>query len=646
MALNTKEFYDVDYENIKRRLKEFLSEQTSLKDYNFEGSAISTWLNIIAYVIFYINTIANFVSNELFISTAQIDENIYKASYQLNYLPQRKISPKTTIKVNRKDTSVNTVIPPFTKFSVSSVNLVTLEEYDLSLTNKIELHEGEIVRKEYVFKGDNYETIILDDKENIDWNYFHVYVNGEEWESVYNDKNYNQAKNFFIRYLDNFEVRFDKYNGFFAVPEAGDDVLIVYLKTNGSEYNNTNFNKINIDDTFEYSDNIEIIEDNYILDNGEDEETLESIATNAPLFYTSAGRCVTEDDYNYRITKSPIYKKMYDMVVYSGHKDAVDYNENPIEELTEDTKIDKGFYIYSGYGRYFVSSDYDTDFSEYYFVNENEKKQLEDYFSSYKFMQIFGKYRLPNFLVIQPNIRFTNKKGTTVELTKLKEDLHEHFEKYVGFNKSLNSTDVISYIKNTYEYISYITCDFIYHALAVKPYTRLKLDDISKCKENCKVMIGDAEGVINHIEKEINVIEVSRTNDTPFQEGTINIYENDELIGTTECTNCFNNLIIRLNKYVEDVAGAVDDKTITVDDITTVADKRNGNVYLDDEVIGYINYETGYIEFTDKFTWDGYENIPLKITFLDDYNHRPNDISVSFETALDFQNPKITYTQA
>ena len=54
MAINNKEFYDVDYENIKIRLKEFLSQQTILKDYNFEGSAISNWLNLVCYVIYYI----------------------------------------------------------------------------------------------------------------------------------------------------------------------------------------------------------------------------------------------------------------------------------------------------------------------------------------------------------------------------------------------------------------------------------------------------------------------------------------------------------------------------------------------------------------------------------------------------------------
>lgn len=661
MAINTKEFYDVDYENIKQRLKSFLQTQTVLKDYNFEGSAISTWLNLISYCIYYINTIANFVSNELFIASAQIDENIYKSSYQLNYLPERKTSPHIKFNVSRIDESISVIIPKFTNFTMGSINLVTLEEYDSSDFTDVIAYQGEIVTLTHEFQGEDFETIILDDRENIDWNYFHVYVNGEEWTSVYEDKNYNQAKNFFIRYLDNFEVRFDRHNGFFSIPEEGDIVTIVYLRTNGSQYNSMSTTNIEIKDEFEHSNNLEITTIGTLIE-GKDEESLESISNHAPLFYTSAGRCVTEDDYNYRITKSPIYEYLTDMIVWSGHRDAVDYNENPIEKLTNTSKLDKGFYIYSGYERTIINSDEDDIFNEYTQMSEAEKENLEAYFDNYRFMQIFGKYRLPNFLVLKPYINFTYKKGIAVEIVKLKEDLFNFTQKYIGFKKHITNTDIINFMRNNYDYINYIKVEFKNHALASKPFTRLKLESIANCRVDNKVMVGEAVGTIKSVDVSLNTVIVSRDNDEPFTTGTATIYEPDgiTLLEETECEMCFNKLIIRLNKYVKDFNTFIDGKYLAVKGEYFATDKTHDDIIFkeaesledlwneeitDEDKIGYINYIDGYIEFDDKFTWSDYSLIPILVNFLDNNTYRKDDISVVYETALDFQNSSITYTE-
>ena len=660
MAINNKEFYDVDYENIKIRLKEFLSQQTILKDYNFEGSAISNWLNLVCYVIYYINTIANFISNEMFIISATIDNNVLKHSYQLNYLPKRKVAPKLKIKVSMVDSNTPVIIPLHTNIQMGSLNLVTLQEYRITEDTYIEAYQGKIVTVNHDYEGEDFENIILDDKENVDNDYFNVFVNDVLWTSVYAEKNYLGARNYFIKYVDTFEVIFDQKNSLFAVPEEGDLVRVVYLRTDGALYNSNFNNTLVLLDEFENSDNItlELPEGEYLKD-GQDEESYQSIANKAPLFFTSAGRCVTEDDYNYRITLSKLYEKMSSMVIYSGHNDIVDYYENPVEIMTSQHKLDKGFYIWCGYKKEYVKSADFNVFSNYELPNADDAVGLYEYIDNYKFMQIFGKFRTPSILVIKPYISFTYLRGNIIDISAMIDDLKEHLESYEGFNKSINITDIINYLRNKYLFLRYISGIFKYHSLSFKPLVSMVLaDEVLNVKIGDTVTSGNATGTVSRVDVEIKRILVTRTSEEQFEENaSIAITRNDSEILTSTISNLWAKIIVRLHKYLDSLVGEADDKIITAvprKDVTgsvthvniVCGEASSAEALLEDEtaeVIGYVNYETGYIEFDDTFTWSDYSIIPLELEFRNDNTYRGYDISESYETALDFQDTDFTY---
>ena len=660
MAINNKIFYDVDYESIKVRLKEFLSQQTVLKDYNFEGSAISNWINLVCYVIYYINTIANFISNEMFIASATIDNNILKHSYQLNYLPKRKVAPKIRIKVSLKDSSIPVIIPLHTNVQMGSLNIVTLQEYRITEDTYIDLYQGNIVEIDHEFEGADFENIILDDKETVDNDYFNVFVNNELWTSVYEEKNYLGAKNYFIKYVDTFEVIFDQKNSLFAVPEEMDMVRVVYLRTDGSEYNSNYNSTLNLSDTFENSDNIVLtLPEGEYLKGGQDEESYQSIANMAPLFFTSAGRCVTEDDYNYRITLSNLYKEMTSMTVYSGHNDIVNYYENPVEIMTSENKLDKGFYIWSGYKKTYVkSSDFDV-FSEYEIPNAEQATELYQYIDNYKYMQIFGKFRMPSILVIKPYITFTYVKGNIIDLTMMIDDLKEHLESFEGFNKTINITDVINYLANKYSYLKYIDGIFRYHSLSFKPLVSLILEDeVNDLQIGDAVTSGSAEGTISRIDVEIKRILVTRTSEEQFEEdASVTITRGSDTVLSTTIINLWAKMIVRLHKYLDEIKGEADGKLIyavpraetdNVAHTDIVCGEASSYEDLidnatEDDVIGYVNYTTGYIEFNDIFTWTDYNIIPLELIFRSGEGYKEYSVSEIYETALDFQDTVFTY---
>jgi hypothetical protein len=62
---------ELDFESIKSQFKEYLTSQTQFKDYNFDGSNMSVFLDVLAYNTFQNNFYANMAINEMFLDSAQ-----------------------------------------------------------------------------------------------------------------------------------------------------------------------------------------------------------------------------------------------------------------------------------------------------------------------------------------------------------------------------------------------------------------------------------------------------------------------------------------------------------------------------------------------------------------------------------------------
>ena len=78
---------DLDFEDIASNLKEYLKGQSTLKDYNFEGSNISLLIDLLAYSSHVSAFNANMVASELFLDTAQIRKNVVSRAKDLGFTP-------------------------------------------------------------------------------------------------------------------------------------------------------------------------------------------------------------------------------------------------------------------------------------------------------------------------------------------------------------------------------------------------------------------------------------------------------------------------------------------------------------------------------------------------------------------------------
>ena len=81
---------NLDFGDIKTALKDYMRAQTDFTDYDYEGSAISQLLDVLAYNTYYTAFNTNMVVNELFLDSATLRDNV-AVSYTHLTLPTKRI---------------------------------------------------------------------------------------------------------------------------------------------------------------------------------------------------------------------------------------------------------------------------------------------------------------------------------------------------------------------------------------------------------------------------------------------------------------------------------------------------------------------------------------------------------------------------
>ena len=90
-------FSNLDFDQIKSSLKEYLRANSNFTDYDFEGSNLSTIIDTLAYNTYITSYNANMVSNEVFIDSATLRENVVSLAKAIGYIPRSKKSSIATV---------------------------------------------------------------------------------------------------------------------------------------------------------------------------------------------------------------------------------------------------------------------------------------------------------------------------------------------------------------------------------------------------------------------------------------------------------------------------------------------------------------------------------------------------------------------
>src|SRR6056300_550176 len=90
---------ELDFGQIRNNLKSYLSTQTQFKDYDFEGSAMSVLLDLLAYNTHYNAYYVNMLANEMFLDTAQQRDSVVSVAKSLGYTPTSAIGATANVNV-------------------------------------------------------------------------------------------------------------------------------------------------------------------------------------------------------------------------------------------------------------------------------------------------------------------------------------------------------------------------------------------------------------------------------------------------------------------------------------------------------------------------------------------------------------------
>ena len=90
-------FTNLDFEDIKTSIRDYLRSNSNFTDYDFEGSNMSVIIDMLAYNTYISSYNANMVSNEVFIDSATLRENIVSLARNIGYVPHSRRASRANI---------------------------------------------------------------------------------------------------------------------------------------------------------------------------------------------------------------------------------------------------------------------------------------------------------------------------------------------------------------------------------------------------------------------------------------------------------------------------------------------------------------------------------------------------------------------
>ena len=332
---------NLDFEDIKVALKDYLRGQAEFTDYDFEGSALSNLLDVLAYNTYYTAFNTNMVVNELFIESATLRDNVVALAKQLGYRPKSATSPTAYISFTATYPNTTTDTELFlrkgTGFIASYDNnvyqYVVTDDVKAQVSNKVAtftnvpIREGTLLTNTFTVNTALKSQRFILDNRNIDTNTIRVKVfptgSGANEPYLVADNILGvdgTSKVFFIDEIEDERYEIIMGDGVLGAKlENGAAIQVSYITTSASESNGVR--------TFVFSGVLENV--NGVTPNvnvsitstvasagGEEIESTQKIKYTAPKAYGTQDRAVTAQDYEAIVRK--VYPATSDIIIFGG----------------------------------------------------------------------------------------------------------------------------------------------------------------------------------------------------------------------------------------------------------------------------------------------------------------------------------------
>jgi len=337
------EISELDFDGIKSNLKTFLSQQNEFTDYDFEGSGMSTLLDVLAYNTHYLGYNANMLANEMYLDSADLRSSVVSLAKQVGYTPTSCTSSTATINVLVNNASgASLTMSRGTKFTttVDGQSYSFVNNADVSITpvsgvyqfSNLSVYEGSYLNYKYTANTSDIDQRFIIPNDSVDTTTLTVKVQESSSDATTNTYTLatgitgldSTSKVYFLQEVEG--GRFEVYFGDGVTGKAIEDGNIVIL-----DYINGNRDAPNGATTFSLSGTIGGFSSATITtvsnaSGGTGLESITSIKYNAPRDYSAQDRAVTTEDYK-TLVKS-LYANAQAVQVYGGEDAATpDYGK-------------------------------------------------------------------------------------------------------------------------------------------------------------------------------------------------------------------------------------------------------------------------------------------------------------------------------
>ena len=330
---------NLDFGDIKASLKAFLSQQDTLKDYNFDGSALSVLVDLLAYNTQYNAYYLNMVANEMFLDSAIQRGSVVSHAKLLNYVPQSAVAPKASVHITVNGVTSSTLtLPKFAPFISEAINdvnytFLTTDSTTVNVTantatfTDIIISQGIASSYSFAYNSTTNPKQLFEIPDSaIDTSTLIVSV--QESSSNTASVTYNLSTNY-INLTPSSTVYFleegmnGKYNLYFGDGLLGKSLVngnivnLTYITTSGtSAFGANSFTSMSSIGGFSNT----VVTSITSATQGSDKETIDSIKYTAPKAYAAQGRAVTKDDYIYLIQNNSTNLPIDSVSVWGGEE--------------------------------------------------------------------------------------------------------------------------------------------------------------------------------------------------------------------------------------------------------------------------------------------------------------------------------------
>ena len=342
-------FKDLDFDQIKDNIKDYLRSNSNFTDYDFEGSNLSIIIDILAYNTYIASYNANMVSNEVFIDSATLRENVVSLARNIGYVPKSRTSAASNITFSVNTSNITSNIPASlilkagevcTTNGVNGTNFIfsipedvstIVDEDGLATFENITIYEGSFVTENYTVSSLNPNKRYILGNSGIDTKSIRVKVRPTKESTIVFE--YRQSTNlgdietypkvFFIQEVEDQKYEIIFGDGIFGEKlEDQNYIEISYIVTNGESANGISgysfIGQLQTNNGASVTQNITPISTLSNSFGGSSIESVESVKKFAPRIYAAQNRAVTAADYE-SIVKQ-IYQEAESVSAFGGEE--------------------------------------------------------------------------------------------------------------------------------------------------------------------------------------------------------------------------------------------------------------------------------------------------------------------------------------